>query len=273
MRTKLKILFSLLAAIIIILGFTVPLNMTSGWYQQFMPNLNGAQISEITFVDSLTGFATTLYRNTNDTAYILRTSNSGDNWNISTSFNYPFYKIQFANQNTGIALTFQKLFKTTDKGMSWQTINIPTNAFEGMHVLNQDTIWLVSSNSAVGGVFRTNNGGANWIPQGSFSPNPARIYMYNRDTGFISDNAGDYLRKTTNSGNSWTLISGQPGFTDMYFINSLTGWRAYGSMRKTTDGGLNWTTQTLPTSTYMVNNQILKFSNIGNDTIWGVGGD
>ncbi|RPI17612.1 MAG: T9SS C-terminal target domain-containing protein [Ignavibacteriae bacterium] len=58
----------------------------------------------------------------------------------------------------------------------------------------------------------------------------------------------------------------------MYFINSLTGWRAYGSMRKTTDGGLNWTTQTLPSGGNFVISQITRFSNVNKDTIWGVGG-
>ncbi|RPI16523.1 MAG: hypothetical protein EHM58_11795, partial [Ignavibacteriae bacterium] len=70
MRTKLKILFSLLVVLIIILGFTVPVNLTGGWYQQFMPNLNNMPISDITFLDSLIGFAVTGNTTPYDTNYI-----------------------------------------------------------------------------------------------------------------------------------------------------------------------------------------------------------
>ncbi len=39
----------------ILFAFTPPLNPpTGGWTQQFMPDLGGAQISDITFLDSLT---------------------------------------------------------------------------------------------------------------------------------------------------------------------------------------------------------------------------
>ena len=61
MRNKLKILFSLLLALIIILGFTVPVNLPGGWYQQFMPNIGNRQISDIFFLDSLNGWAVTDY--------------------------------------------------------------------------------------------------------------------------------------------------------------------------------------------------------------------
>ena len=67
-----------------------------GWYQQFLPNLNGQYISDIFFLDSLTGWGVT---GTNSGPghinYIIKTTNGGDNWNIvftDTSF---FSKIKF----------------------------------------------------------------------------------------------------------------------------------------------------------------------------------
>ena len=62
----------------------------------------------------------------------------------------------------------------------------------------------------------------------------------------------------------------------MYFIDSLTGWKAKGNIKKTTNGGLNWTIQALPTGA--INGGIIlgpyafSFSNINNDTIWSDGG-
>jgi len=51
----------------------------SGWYQQFMPSLNNMPISDIFFLDILTGWAVTNNNMPNDSGYILKTSNGGDN--------------------------------------------------------------------------------------------------------------------------------------------------------------------------------------------------
>lgn len=277
--SKLYELFSSLlfyfSILIFIIGFGFADSPTpSGWYQQFMPNLNGAQISDITFVDSLNGFATTLYRTSNDSAYILSTTNSGDNWTINYIFNYPFYRIQFINKDTGYVLSFQKLFKTTNRGVNWQIINISlSTAFVDMYVLNTDSIWGVASESISGGVFLTINGGVSWQQKYSGgTSNPDHIYMYNRNIGFISK-FNTRLQRTTNSGENWTLINDTTGFRDMYFADSLTGWKCFASMQKTTDGGLNWSSQMIPHGGLISNiGGIWRFSNINRDTIWGGGG-
>ena len=70
-----------------ILAFTVAFNFSDnrsgGWYQQFLPDLNGRIVSDIAFTDSLNGFATCqISFNYN---YILKTTNGGDNWFLSDS--------------------------------------------------------------------------------------------------------------------------------------------------------------------------------------------
>jgi len=150
-----------------------------------------------------------------------------------------------------------------------QSLNALLNNYQSMSILNTDTIWIVSSNPLTGGVFRTNNGGANWIPQGSFgSNNPAHIYMFNARLGFID--AGS-LRKTTDGGTTWTPIIGAGNFLDMFFIDSLTGWKCNLDMKKTTDGGFNWVTQIIPSGGNILGQGAVKFLNIDNDTIWVVG--
>ena len=54
---------------------------TSGWYQQYFPNLNGSSITGMTFLDSLTGYAVTS-TNSLVKGYIIKTTNGGDNWSI-----------------------------------------------------------------------------------------------------------------------------------------------------------------------------------------------
>jgi hypothetical protein len=138
-----------------------------------------------------------------------------------------------------------------------------------MAVLSNDTLWLVDNDGLTGGVFRTTNGGASWEQQVALGGNnPSHIYMYNARIGFID--AGS-LRKTTDGGANWTPIIGAGNFLDMYFVDSLTGWKCNLDMKKTTDGGLNWVTQTLPNGGNIILSQIVKFSNINTDTLWGVG--
>jgi photosystem II stability/assembly factor-like uncharacterized protein len=270
-----------LAILLFIIGF----NFTDspppfGWYQQFMPNLNNQPISDIFFLDSLTGWAVTNDNMPQDTGYILKTINGGDNWTIKYRDKRDFGRIKFINSNTGFACGgtgsgTAYLFKSTNGGDNWFTLPVLGNNFyTDMSVLNNDTLWLVDPDGLLGGVFNTTNGGVNWVQQDSLgSGHPDHIYMFNGRIGFVAK-VNNYTRKTTDGGQNWFPItngSGE-GFYDMYFADSLTGWGAFYNMRKTTNGGINWVAQTLPYGGNIVGSGIMKFSNINYDTLWGVGG-
>jgi hypothetical protein len=283
MNNILKIFLSLFLSIILLLAFVLPLNPPAGnWYQQFMPNIGSKQINDITFIDSLTGFAVAS-RNVNpDTASILKTTNGGDNWQIVfTQTPRRFSRVKFINSLTGFisggsGSGTPYLYKSIDGGNNWLTVpgaTLGTAFWNDMSVLNEDTIWLVDANSINGGVFFTSTGGASWQQQlnlGSLNPN--HIYMYNARIGFIADD-NFYLRKTTNSGLNWDIISGAGGFRDMFFVDSLTGLKAYGSVEITFNGGVSWETQMLPSGPGIAALFSTKFTYIGSaDTIWLGGG-
>jgi len=251
-----------------------------------LPNLNGQSISDIFFLDSLTGWAVT---GTNSGPghinYITKTTNSGDNWNIVFSDTSFFSKVKFVNSNSGFACGGSGggtafFYKSTNGGDNWNRIvNTGANAFEDISVLNKDTLWVVDHDGLVGGVFRTTNGGLNWTQQYSAgSQNPNVIYMYNSRIGFIAKNSFpqfNTLRRTTNGGLNWSNINAE-GFTQMYFFDSLIGWKCTGlpdsSMKKTINGGLTWIKENLPQGGYISDlGGMLKFSNINKDTIWGIG--
>ncbi|MGA2669048.1 MAG: T9SS type A sorting domain-containing protein [Ignavibacteria bacterium] len=272
---------------IAILLFIIGFNFTdapppSGWYQQFMPNLGGKPISDLFFIDSLTGWSVTYTGVAFDSAYILKTINGGDNWNIIYFDKNNFTKIKFINQNTGYTsgvtpyIGASCINKSTNGGLNWFAVPPPDPFFtvDDISILNEDTIWVAVSSSTSGGVFRTTNGGQNWTQQLYLvSNNPNKIYMFNRNIGFICTTAG-WIYKTTNSGINWTLIYTVEGFTDMYFSDSLKGWKveAYvqDSIKVTTNGGINWTIQILPhggSFTFMS-----KIAGLNKDSLWGVGG-
>jgi len=255
------------------------------WYQQFMPDIGGRTISDIYFLDSLTGWAVTPYRFQNDTAYVLKTTNSGDTWFIANSRIGQFVghnKVKFLNSLTGFVCGvyqttgFEGLSISTDGGFNWVSIDVPNVTYNDLSIYNEDTIWLAANESLVGGVFRTTNGGVSWEQQFTGgTQNPDHIYMYNGRLGFMSRNgASPNIYRTTNSGVNWNIVVTGQSFNCMQFLDSLAGWYAFGNnMYKTTDGGSNWVTQVLPSGGLISSSSIMKsFSVINKDTIWGGGG-
>jgi len=139
---------------------------------------------------------------------------------------------------------------------------------------NKDTIWLAMGSGLSGGIFRTTNGGLNWTNQFyQFSNNPDMIYMVNKNLGFMCHDQG-YTGRTTNGGFNWTIQTGDTTFRFMQFADSLTGWKSFVNMKKTTDGGLTWFTQRLPKVSGSIYDAqaMLRFSIINKDTVLGVGG-
>jgi photosystem II stability/assembly factor-like uncharacterized protein len=278
MKTKIVNIIYFLSILFFLIAFNFQHNPPSGWYQQLIPDLGGREIADIIFTDSLTGYFVTSRLSPTDTSFILKTTNGGDNWirNYETS-PFIFKKIQFINENTGFA-GGTKLLKTINQGENWNIVNTPFQSYlDDFHILNDDTIWFVMSEGLTGGVFRTTNGGASWQQQfsiGAGSGNPDQIYMYDANTGFISNESISYLRKTTNRGINWEVIPGATGFTDIHFIDENTGWKAKGDFKKTTNGGLNWNEITLPPATGIILiSQIVNFHVLNPDTIWAVGAE
>jgi len=276
-----------LTILLFIIGFNFSDRMAGNWYQQFMPNIGSRNITDVFFIDSLTGWAVTNATNIgNDTTFVLKTTNSGDTWvihhtKIQTGGGFSgYFRIYFLNQNTGYACDVKGVYKTTDGGTNWVSLNAPLNAYLDMSVLSTDTIWIVSSNSLTGGVFRTTNGGANWEQQFSGgTQNPNKIYMYNAMLGFMSNNSGSpNIYRTTNGGQNWNINLPGENFYDMHFVNSLTGWKSStssnlidSSMKKTTNGGQSWVKERLPYGPDITQFGISRFTCLNKDTIWAVG--
>ena len=277
MLNRLSAIIFNFSILIFLIAFNFQDSMIGGWYQQNMPDLGDKQVSDIMFIDSLIGYSTTNNSNPNDTGYILKSTNSGDNWYIVYRDFRDFSRVIFLNKDTGFVSggfgTGARLKKTINGGINWFDLNTPGGGLINLYdmvVFGNDTIWVTETNSLVGGLFRTTNGGLNWekLDYGIIGSYPNKIYFYNSRIGFASN--GSLLFRTTNSGYNWSQVSNNNGFNDMVFIDSLTGYKNYDSTRKTTDGGINWIAQKRPNLN--IDRSFYKFGVINKDTIWGVGG-
>lgn len=278
MKKLIKITLTLSIITIIVFGFAVPLNPPNGfWQQQFIPNLNNRPISGITFADSLTGYAITGDNSVGDTNYIVKTTDSGNSWNIIYSVYRDLNRVIFLNKDTGFVsggynTSGSYLIKTTNGGINWNQITTPSAQYiNDMHVLEPDTFWIMDESIPTNNIYKTTNGGASWVLQYSNTSSLRKMYFYNNKIGFMCTTFDLY--KTTDGGFNWAQIPGERGFSDIYFADSLTGWKANDTMKKTTNGGFNWVKQTLPTGgNISIFSGIYNFTNINKDTIWAVGG-
>jgi len=150
---------------------------------------------------------------------IYRTSDGGDTWIDITPGQIAYLNaVQFLDENTGYAVGEEgTVLKTTDAGETW-TVKLRTD-------------WK--------------------IPPLDLEFTLSDLFFLNSDTGWICGDGG-YIAKTTDGGNSWQetiIVSGTLYFTEIQFIDELTGWISSGVSKhffKTTDGGKNWNEIYLP---------------------------
>ena len=135
-------------------------------------------------------------------------------------------------------------------------------------LLNLNSVYFVDGNTGytvgdtgqytiVNNLFKTTNGGSNWVRL-NFSFYPlSSVFFLDANTGFICGGGtygGHTLSRTTNGGLNWNggLINDTTKMYSVYFINSLTGFQTgfYGlnasgvsCIFKSTDGGITWNKQ------------------------------
>lgn len=176
--------------------------------------------------------------------------------------------------------------KTTDGGTTWTTEN-PTgvsgaaSAQNGLFIIDGN-FYGFGLNAAPSRGRYTTNGGTTWslatlgITGGFVS---SMAFHDNKlvgcaATGDASGSSLPNISRTTNGGATWTVVNtgtGVTGYSAMKWIsNSNTvyfsaGAGASGTVRKSTNGGLNWTTQTTSGLTGI---QHIDFYRSGS-TVWG----
>ena len=139
------------------------------------------------------------------------------------------------------------IWKTTNSGYSWFSLQIPSGyQFTGfMYFLDASTGFVDFQQSGADKLFKTTNGGLNWIEIVFNTSYHGPIYFLNNNTGWAY--FADKLYKSINGGINWTIINSTPfyGIGGLKFLNESTGYYNAQNLYKTTNGGVNWFTHSV----------------------------
>ncbi|MEO0094270.1 MAG: YCF48-related protein [candidate division WOR-3 bacterium] len=272
--------------------------VTSGGYGTIIKTTNGGnswqtiwqyssrEIYAVHFIDTQTGYAGGW---AGGAGFIMKTTDGGNSWNTVVIPKYiaSGMKIYFANAQTGFAVgnvwdfvtpVCGQILKTTDAGSTWNFLNSgPEVVFSAVDFPENEQVGYVVGWS--GYILKTTNGGIDWVQQSSGTGiNLYDVDFLNNQLGFACGANGLFL-KTTNGGNSW-IPKNTNTTANLYavrFVNDQIGYIGGrlvavegGVIYKTTDGGDNWTLQTLPNNESWRTIQDIFFFNA--DTGYAVSG-
>jgi photosystem II stability/assembly factor-like uncharacterized protein len=153
-------------------------------------------VNSVFFIDSNTGWAV------GDLGLIVKSTNSGDNWQSITLNTDTLIDLEFINPNTGWCISKTKLYKTTNGGGFWSFTHADTNMImKAFTVIDENTGYAVGFKTGIvneGKIKKTTNGGSNWIEQQSYTNNFLNdVSFSSTDMGWIVGNNGSLLRTYT----------------------------------------------------------------------------
>lgn len=193
--------------------------------------------------------------NFNETQF-QRSTNYGDTWTsglVKPGSTLSMTAIQMLDTLNGfMGGTSGNLFKTTNGGVSWDSVNTASTNSVGqikkVSFISPTTGWIFFTASAppAGTIYKTTDGGNNWVrqPLGVIpEPNIASAFVVDSLNAWVSGSLGVF--KTTNGGTSWAKDSVEGPlnpFTDIKMVDATIGYGvgAVGKVYKTTNGGTLW---------------------------------
>jgi photosystem II stability/assembly factor-like uncharacterized protein len=149
-------------------------------------------------------------------------------WTAQTSgVTTDLYSIFFVDGGVGwaVGLNGATLLKTTDAGVTWASIDVHTAISTSCK-----SLYFIDSN--IGwtvtdlGVYKTTDGGTTWVHQYTGFSTMWSIYFVDSNTGWAVGEEGTVLR-TTNGGTNWTkdtIGTISDKWYSVYFVDSNTGW-------------------------------------------------
>ena len=138
------------------------------------------------------------------------------------------------------------LGRTSDDRATWDTLRQFGDGYIGSSRFSQvgRYIWQPGTHSPNGNSLRSTDGGVTWLNMDSIGTaghdEPYDISFVDTLNGWVIDSRGN-IRRTTNSGDSWTIIAPGLDVKRLKMTSLTTGWAISDSeLYKTTDAGVSW---------------------------------
>ncbi|MDZ7742663.1 MAG: YCF48-related protein [Bacteroidota bacterium] len=206
---------------------------------------------------------------------ILKTIDYGLNWHGSLGGN-SMRSVYFYDENLGYACTFDCIYyKTTNGGQYWAEYEIgpwPLSDYrpKDFGFFTQDTGLLCIDLEPVGKIWKTYDGGSNWVEvYDTLGIMLDKVCVVNESTAFAigdEDYNQNLLIKTNDQGETWYAIELNETtghLVDIFFLNEQIGFilSSENKLFKTTDGGNSWIKNTIqfdinPKSVFFINDTV-----------------
>jgi photosystem II stability/assembly factor-like uncharacterized protein len=247
---------TLILILITHLTFAIDTCLCQNWVQQSVPFTTG-YFNDMKFVNENTGFIS------NSTPIFIKTTNAGYNWQVLNDF--AVYSLSIVDSmyvyGAGYRNGYGKLYKSTNCGVTWDSLLQNSPIFSSLYFFNRDTGIICGGDGAWDYIWRTTDGGLtkNLMITINWSSWTKLFFAKEKVNGeyFGLIYNGPQWYKTTNSGLNWQQMPNLPTSNEIgsiFFLNSDTGWATISNnyfnyyVLYTTNGGNNWGTQSLPHS-------------------------
>lgn len=154
-----------------------------------------------------------------------------------------YMDLTFTSAVTGYALASAFIARTSDGGLSWDSIPLPVeNTWTKIQFTDADHGYISGGDNTAAYLLKTVDAGQTWELIDLGTPDRAwGMHFVDNNTGFITGNG--FFKKTSDGGYNWTDVRYQHHlYDDINFRNALVGYAASsnGVYFKTTDGGNTW---------------------------------
>ncbi len=229
-------------------------------WEPLMPDVTHVRFYDCYFVNETTGF---VYLNKYEIAQggiIFKTEDSGITWNPvfengkASDCKFAFYDEQIGMASCAISQYHHVILRTEDGGNAWTEVvytSFPGNSNNALLYADQSTVLTLGGNGVIN---KSTDDGLNWLPKKNaiFSNDIYKAQFVDTQNGYVltkqeDGHSGVSLKKTTDGGETWTLVYDnyemhRIGFC---FLTAETGFLHIGNadslrLRKTENGGETW---------------------------------
>jgi len=204
------------------------------------------------------------------TGMYLKTTNGGLNWTyFYKGYGVGLSKIFFSDNNNGLLFDDSvKVYKTSNAGINWNE----TTFYQSQNHLNFASCYFINSSTGwisyykyyprYSLIFKTTNGGNNWISQDSvydiifyslFADSVGNCWAVGSKGDLYTPILSSAIYSSSNGGNNWIRQRTPTDYclNSVYFVNKNTGWIVgnSGTIIKTTSGitsGIKPSSQMIP---------------------------